>query len=273
MQKTFETPGPASLYVELGSGALTIHTDDVGTTTVDVNGKDADDVLVELRGEQIVVLAPQRRSGFLGRSPEVDVHVSMPFGSRLRTKLGSADLSAMGRIGETSIKSGSGDVELEDIDGDASIETGSGDVGVRDVSGDLRLKSGSGDVHVDRISGSGSLATGSGDIRVGVALDAVQLKSGSGNAHVIEAHNDVALSTASGDIIVERAHRGEVRASNASGDIIVGIPSGVPVWTDVSTLTGSVTSNLVGAGEPEEGQPYVELRAKTVSGDVRLEQR
>jgi hypothetical protein len=53
----------------------------------------------------------------------------------------------------------------------------------------------------------------------------------------------------------------------------VGIPSGVPVWTDVSTLTGSVTSNLVGAGEPAEGQPYVELRAKTVSGDVRLEQR
>ena len=106
-----------------------------------------------------------------------------------------------------------------------------------------------------------------------MALDAVQLKSGSGNAHVIEAHNDVALSTASGDIIVERAHRGEVRASNASGDIIVGIPSGVPVWTDVSTLTGSVTSNLVGAGEPGEGEPYVELRAKTVSGDVRLEQR
>jgi hypothetical protein len=44
------------------------------------------------------------------------------------------------------------------------------------------------------------------------------------------------------------------------------------VWTDVNTVTGSVASNLESAGKPAEGQDYVELRATTVSGDVRLVQ-
>ena len=68
-------------------------------------------------------------------------------------------------------------------------------------------------------------------------------------------------------------HRGQLQAKNVSGDIRVGIPAGVPVWTDVSSVTGEVTSTLEAAGRPDEGQDYVELRAKTVSGDVHLEQR
>ena len=52
-------------------------------------------------------------------------------------------------------------------------------------------------------------------------------------------------------------------AKNASGDVRVGIPAGVPVWTDVSSVTGQVHSDLQGAGEPAEGQDYIELRAKT----------
>ena len=46
--------------------------------------------------------------------------------------------------------------------------------------------------------------------------------------------------------------------------------SGIPVWTDISTLSGSIRSNLRGAGEPAEGADHVEVRAKTVSGDIVL---
>jgi DUF4097 and DUF4098 domain-containing protein YvlB len=66
--------------------------------------------------------------------------------------------------------------------------------------------------------------------------------------------------------------RGQLTAKNVSGDIRVGVPAGVPVWTDITSLTGSVRSNLEGVGEPEEGQDFIELRARTVSGDVHLEQ-
>ena len=42
------------------------------------------------------------------------------------------------------------------------------------------------------------------------------------------------------------------------------------MWTDISTVSGAIRSNLEGAGEPAEGADHVELRAKTVSGDIVL---
>jgi DUF4097 and DUF4098 domain-containing protein YvlB len=178
----------------------------------------------------------------------------------------------MGRIGQSMVRSGSGDVELEDVEAELVVETGSGDVHADRVAGDLRVKSGSGDVAVDRIDGTATISTGSGDVMVETAGDSLQVKSGSGDLQVREALNDVALSTASGDLLIDRMHRGQLAAKNVSGDIRVGIPAGIPVWTDITSMTGSVRSNLEGAGEPEEGQDYIELRAKTVSGDVYLEQ-
>jgi DUF4097 and DUF4098 domain-containing protein YvlB len=272
MQKTFSTPNPVSLYVEIGSGGVILHTDDTDTTTVDVHGKNADAVVVEQRGDEIVVLARQGRGGFFGSSSDLDVHVNLPHSSKVTTKLGSADLRAMGRLGESLIRSGSGDVELEEVDADLVIETGSGDVEVERVAGDLRAKSGSGDVSVEHIDGSATVSTGSGDVEVDTARGSVEVKSGSGDLRVREALQDVALSTASGDLVVDRMHRGQLAAKNVSGDITVGIPAGIPVWTDISSMTGTVESELEGAGEPDEGQDYIELRAKTVSGDVHLEQ-
>lgn len=273
MQKTFETPGPTNLYVELGSGSLTIHTDDVDTTTVDLTGKDADAATVEQRGRQVVVIAPRSRVGFLGGDADLTVHVTMPHGSSLATKLGSADVTAHGRLGETRVKTGSGDVTLDHVEGKALVEAGSGSISIEEITDDLRAKTGSGDVQVGRAAGSTSVSTGSGDVTVGSAPEPLTAKSGSGDLRVREAGSDVTLTTASGDLVVDTMHRGQLQAKNVSGDIRVGIPAGVPVWTDVSSVTGEVTSSLLGAGQPAEGQDFVELHAKTVSGDVHLEQR
>jgi len=273
MQKTFETPGPTSLYVEIGNGDLTVRCDDVARAVIDVDGRAADDVVVEQRGRQIVVIGPKNRGGFLGRNDAVSVHATVPHGSSLATKLGSADVTATGRLGETRIKTGSGDVVLEYVDGKALVEAGSGDIQVGEITGDLRAKSGSGTVEVGKAGGPASVSTGSGDVEIGLATDTVDVKSGSGDMRVRDARADVALSTASGDLVVDLMHRGQLEAKNASGDIRVGIPAGVPVWTDVSSVTGRVHSTLVGAGQPEDDQDYVELRARTVSGDVHLEQR
>ena len=272
MQKTFSTPNPVSLYVEIGSGGVTLHTDDTAETAVDVNGKNAETVLVEQRGDEIVVMARQSRGGFFGSGNDLDVHVSLPHSSRVTTKLGSADLRVMGRIGQGMVRSGSGDVDIEDADADLVVETGSGDVQVERVAGELRIKSGSGDVSVARVDGSATISTGSGDVTVETSGGSLQVKSGSGDLRVRDALQDVALSTASGDLLVDRMQRGQLAAKNVSGDITVGIPTGVPVWTDITSMTGTVRSNLEGAGEPDEGQEYIELRAKTVSGDVYLEQ-
>jgi len=272
MQKSFSTPGPASLFVELGSGDLIVHTDHTSETVVEVTGKNADDVVVEQRGDDIMVIAKQRGGGFFGSGQQLTIHVTAPHDSGLSTKLGSADVRVIGRLGETLLKSGSGDVTIDEIGADAIIETGSGDVAVDVSEGPLQVKTGSGDVTVERTGGPATISTGSGDVIVTTCDQPIQVRSGSGDIQVREAHRDASLATASGDVAVGVVHRGEVTTKNVSGDIRVGVPGGVPVWTDVSTVTGSVRSSLEGAGEPTEGQEFIELRAKTVSGDIILEQ-
>ena len=108
MQKTFSTPAPTRLYVEVGAGAVTVHAkDDIDETSVTVDGSDADHVIVEQRDDKVVVLAPHRRGGLFSGSGELYVTVAVPSDSELVTKLGSAELVATGRYGAARIKSGS----------------------------------------------------------------------------------------------------------------------------------------------------------------------
>lgn len=271
MQNIFSTPRPTSLYVEIGSGDLAVRAEDTDRTVVDVDGKYADEVVVEQRGDEIVVIAPKHRPGLFG-DQDLRVRATVPTGSELATKLGSADVTVSGRLGAARIRTGSGDVRLDDVADEVVVETGSGDLDLESAGGELRAKSGSGDITVSRLGGPGSISTGSGDVQIETAAGPLAVKSGSGDLRVRDARGDVELGTASGDLYVDRLHRGRLTAKNVSGDIHVGLPAGIPVWTDITSMTGSVSSDLDGAGQPAEGEDYIELRAKTVSGDITLEQ-
>ena len=78
------------------------------------------------------------------------------------------------------------------------------------------------------------------------------------------------MTTGSGDTVIRTATRGRITSKGASGDVRIGVPAGTPVWTDITTVSGTVRSGLEGVGEPEPGADYVEVRATTVSGDVHL---
>jgi DUF4097 and DUF4098 domain-containing protein YvlB len=80
----------------------------------------------------------------------------------------------------------------------------------------------------------------------------------------------VSVNTASGDQNIARVAQGRVRCNAASGDIRIGIAEGTAVWLSVNSISGSVRSELDGAAPPEEGEPTVEVRANTVSGDIEL---
>ena len=273
MERTFDTPEPIQLYVELGSGEVRIDATDTTTTEVTATGPGSDDVTVEQSGNRIAVIGPKRRTGFLGGSDaKIQLTVTAPTGSALVTKTGSADQHVSGTLAQVSARSGSGDIQLDTITGATVADTGSGNITVNDAGADVRIKSGSGDIGVASVAGTCGISTGSGDVTIGAAGGSVVLKSGSGDLRVGQAHGDVSLSSASGDLVVDTQHRGGLVAKNASGDVRVGIPGGVPVWTDVSTVTGRISSNLEGAGQPQSGEDYIEVRAKTVSGDIALKQ-
>jgi DUF4097 and DUF4098 domain-containing protein YvlB len=125
-------------------------------------------------------------------------------------------------------------------------------------------------VELGQAASAVAVSTGSGDVAIGTSGGPTVVKTGSGDLTVADAHADVAMTTGSGDLVIRSAHRGRVSVKGASGDVRLGIPAGIPVWTDISTVSGEIHSNLNGAGQPEEGADHVEVRAKTVSGDVVL---
>ena len=272
MKKTFQTPGPTSLYVEIGAGRVQVRATDTTETSIRVEGRDAEDVVVEQRGDQIAVIAPHRRAGFLRSGDDLTVTAEVPTDSELVTRLGSADLGAAGRLGAVRARSGSGDVRLDALAADAVIQSGSGDVEVTSSLGDLRVKTGSGSVRIGQVAGSTVITSGSGQITVDTASETTVAKTGSGDVRIGDATSDVAITSGSGDLEVGALQRGAVRARTASGDVRVGVPAGIPIWTDVSCVTGHLRSNLEGAGRPDPGQEYVEIRATTVSGDIDLTQ-
>jgi DUF4097 and DUF4098 domain-containing protein YvlB len=268
----FETHEPVDLTVETGKGTVSVTCTDTTESTVTVEGRDADDVRVELNGRQLDVIAPKNRGGFFGGDGELHVRVVVPTASNVAVKTGSADVSIEGDAGATMVKSGSGDVGIQTSRGPALVETGSGDIEVDHAQAELRVKSGSGDVKLGHGGGAVAVSTGSGDVEIGTSDAATVVKTGSGDLRVGESRDDVSLATGSGDFMIERAHRGRLTIKGASGDVLVAVPAGTPVWTDLTTVSGSIRSSLDGAGQPAEGQDHIELRAKTVSGDIVLTQ-
>ena len=271
MHRTFDTPDPVALYVELGGGSLTVEATDTAETRVEVTGPREDEFTVEHRGRHVAVVGPTGRFFGIGTDAHT-VRIVVPSGSDLATKTGSADTETIGPLGTVKLKTGSGDVELERTEGPLVIESGSGDVRCHEARAEVRIKSGSGDIDLGDVVGSTGISTGSGDVVIGVAHQSTVVKTGSGDLELKRAESDVSLTTASGDLVVGHAPRGRITAKNVSGDVRIGIPSGTPVWTDVNTVSGSVASDLQSVGKPADGQDYVELRATTVSGDVRLVQ-
>jgi DUF4097 and DUF4098 domain-containing protein YvlB len=272
MDKRFSTPEPVELVIELGSGTITTEAGATSESTVAVDGPRADEFIVELRGRELSVIAPRHRTGMFGGNDRHDVRVTVPEGSDLSTRTGSASTRAEGHYGMVRAKTGSGDIEIDAARSAVVVDSGSGDVRCDMVGADLRVKSGSGDVEIDAVHGAGTISTGSGDVALGHTGGPTVVKTGSGETRIGHLGADLTVTTGSGTTIIAHAERGSVRTRSGSGDIRVGVPAGTPVWTDISSATGRIASDLTPLGKPDEGQDHVELRLRTGSGDIVLSQ-
>ncbi|MDE9365164.1 DUF4097 family beta strand repeat-containing protein [Luteipulveratus sp. YIM 133132] len=268
----FETPEPVELFVEIGGGKVDVVAEDTGTTRVEVEGDDADDVTVTQDGRHVRVVGPKGRRVRLGFVKDLRVSVVVPSGSDAITRTGSADVQLTGEYGSGRFSAGSGRVTVPTFTGSVEIDTGSGRATVAEVGGALRSKTGSGELEVGSCGGDASVSAGSGGVRVGVLHGALVLKAGSGHVELGQVGAETTVTTGSGDITVGRIARGSLSARGGSGDIQVGVPAGTPVWTDISTGSGRLRNQLASVGEPEPGQEHVELRLGTGSGDVLLRQ-
>jgi hypothetical protein len=257
MSDTFPTPDPVDLTVRNASGTVTVTAADTDSSTVDVEPIDSSAEAAELArrttanlaGGRLVVEVPERR-GLLGFRPyRVSVRVTVPTGSRVTTRAASANVTCAGRFGAVTVHTASGDASVDDVDGDVEVHAASGRLRLRS-GGRVEAHTASGKVDIGRATGDVEVHAASGDVRVGVAEASVRVK------------------TASGRVSIEEARQGTVDVHAASGDLRVGVRAGVVARLDLNTVSGRVRSELpVEDSRPAEGAP-LEIRARTVSGDL-----
>ena len=253
--------GPIRAEVRVRAGVITVTAEERPTVAVVVAPYDdaeasraaADETRVEFNDGRLRVETPDvdNAGWFFRRSARVRVDLRVPLDSHLAAFGGSADIHTTGRLSGATARSGSGDVYVNHIAGDLTVESGSGDVRADDVDGAMSVK------------------TGSGDVRVTSATGPVNAQVASGDVTIDEAGGDIQVSTASGDVRIGAATGDRVQVKAASGDVSVGVPAGTRVWLDLTTLSGTTTSDLEMTGNtPPAGGAQLAVRIHTLSGDI-----
>jgi hypothetical protein len=267
MQKAFDVSGPVELDVRLASGEIEIDPTLDGRVEVELVAYDeesqrlVDNARVELNqhGHRPTVLVdvPQKRGlsfslSFGRQGIECRIRCPHESGAQVRTK--SADVAARGTLGALNVATASGDVEADRVTGGLNVKGASSDVSAREV-------------------GPVSVQTASGDVDITIARGPVNVTSVSGDISIGEAYDNVSANSVSGDQDHGAVMRGVVAAHSVSGDVTIAVRRGSRAFLDCTTVSGDTSSELELSGDAppsDDGAPFVEIRAKTVSGDIRI---
>lgn len=228
----FPVTGPIEARIRVPDGDITVAAAPTQTATVTLeSGRgDISDARVEFAGGVLSILAPMR-SGLFGLRPnDWEVNVAAPPGSSCRVDSASADVRCTGELGRLTVRTASGDVAAAHGE-TAQVTTASGDVRL-DRCGDLRVKTVSGDIHVGRADGDATCQSVSGDVEIG------------------------------------EVHGGRTEVKTTSGDITVTVVPGLSLRLDLSTLSGSLDSDL--SQTDAAGGVDAAVSCRSVSGDLRL---
>jgi hypothetical protein len=217
MMQKFDTPAPISAVLDIPAGRVRFIAADRADTTVEVlpanasKGRDvkaAEQTKVEY-GDGSLRIETSATSPYLGPSGSIEVTVQLPAGSRVEAKAASAELRAVGRLGDVAFEGAyrqikldeaasvrltaiEGDVEVGRLDGPAEISTARGDIRIAEaVRGTVVLRTQSGDISVGAAAGvSAALDAGTGHGRISNAL------KNDGTAeldiHATTSHGDIA---------------------------------------------------------------------------------
>jgi DUF4097 and DUF4098 domain-containing protein YvlB len=274
---TFDTPEPVTATIDVVAGDVRITATERTSTAVSVEPTDtasdddrraAEQTRVEYANGKLLVKAPKIRS-WLPRSNggSVNVTVELPAGSNVHGDAAMADFTSDGPLGECRLKTGLGRVRVDEA-GTLSIKSAIGDITVDRATRHADVTSGSGEIRVSELDDSAVIRNSNGDTWVGTARGDLRVSAANGNIAIDVAQASVGAKSANGDVRLGDAVRGSAVLETKLGDVEIGIREGTAAWLDVRASAGRVHNALEAAEAPGESADKVEVRARTVAGDV-----
>lgn len=245
----FTTGDRAHLEVSVAAGTIEVVAGSTGVVRVTIDAKDTEGFDVFQIGDTVTI---REESRWRSRNQRVRVIVEAPTGFDLSVQAGSADITTRGRAGVVKTRTGSGDL---DVDQAARIDA----------------KSGSGSIRVDGVAGDAHISAASGDVTVGTAGGQFDASTASGDVSARRLAGAAEIGTASGDATVGRADGDAITIKTLSGDIRLGLPTGIRVEPDISTMSGKVALPTPASAPELEDRRTVRVRLSSMSGDIRIE--
>jgi DUF4097 and DUF4098 domain-containing protein YvlB len=274
---TFDTPEPIFATVKLAHGTLRLIATERTDTVVEVRPtrpsssadvKDAEHTQVEYAHGRLAVTGPEPRAW--GRTGSVEVTIELPAGSHLNGEGAAVDFRCDGPLGECTVRTASGDIQLGQT-GELRASTASGDITATKAAGRTEVTAGSGNVDIREIDGAAVVKNSNGTSKIGEVTGELRVSGANGDIVVERALADLIARTANGNIRVGEVVRGSVSLEAAAGNLEIGIRTGTVAWLDASSLVGSVQNRLDTTGEPGRAEEKVEVRARTVTGNILLQ--
>ena len=257
--RTFPTPAPVTLRVDVVGGSLRVRAGDRSETVVDVRPSNplsaadvqaAEQVRVDADGAMVRISSPRpSRLHLFGGTPSLSIDVQLPTGSHLEVRSAAGDVDGEGRLGRVSVTTQYGDIRIE-------------------RAATLHARTTAGDIAVSAAEGAADVATSYGEVRIREAAGDVRLESACGDVTVDTALGSVTATTKYGQVRVGEAVRGSLVLETAYGTVEAGVRAGTAAWLDAAARSGLVRNLLTETEGPEGSEQTVEIRARTSYGDV-----
>ncbi|MFA6233190.1 MAG: DUF4097 family beta strand repeat-containing protein [Bacteroidota bacterium] len=208
VKESFETKSNPTVEVESKFGAVHVFAGSGNTVTavVKVSAREhseaaakklAESARVEIKGsgDQVTVRAglPDNMKGDDDRGIEIDVHVTLPAGSKL------------------GLESKFGAVDVTGVKGSVKVETGFGEVRIKECA-NLDLTSSFGEVSLGGITGSMIVESKMGEIKA-YGVPGGKIKSSYGEVEVTRPSGPVDINSSMGEITVKGCRGGTVTSS------------------------------------------------------------
>ena len=237
-----------ALDLRVPVGVVEVHVGDAGILQVELESAAAADFEISKTGDRVAVRHPSRWS-MRGRSCRVVAVV--PRGTDVNVETASAEVRLSGNLGTVRVRTASGDVDV-DRSLRLDVTTASGEVTCNAVEGDATITTISGDCSITTVGGRLDASLTSGDLRVERCA------------------GDLAVGSTSGSARIGHCDGSEISVRSISGDVRIGLPSGIRVEADISTVSGRASLPEPAPATTTDRRP-VRLRLKTVSGGIRVE--
>lgn len=278
--RTFETPRPIAVQLELVVGHARVEASERTDTVVTVAPTDpqrsadvtaAEQTTVELVNDVLFVKSPKGWRQWVPFSGDasVDVVIQVPKGSDLRATAAVATLRTSGRLGDGRAKVSAGDIHV-DTAATVELTTSAGSISLQRATGRAELRTSTGTVRVGTVDGVAVVKNTNGDTEIHEVTGDLEVSSANGAIRIDRAGAAVHAKTANGDVTIGEVSHGTVVAQTARGHVEVGVRDGVAAWLDLQTHFGATRNHLEASGPPAAGEDAVEVRARTSFGDITI---